>query len=225
MRTPISEKIRRAIANRDKQTTKVAALKDLLAEQSTIIQRLNVESHVADVVRSVDLRQELDTALQKKTACLRQLEDETTRLASYNDQVEKCESQLEAAINNYVKACTTDVVEVETNAANLRNKAIEIMEKGELEAVRLETLAAQILKSKSTEELKDQAVQYQKMVARQRARAEEDAKMIRERADRSLNSIKENKALALSRLKFEGGQDAVERANEMIKRLNGEVKA
>jgi hypothetical protein len=109
-------------------------------------------------VRTVDLQKDLDNALKKKAACIRQLEDENMQLSIYNETVVKCEGQLKAAINEYVKAYTSDITEAEINAANLQAKATEILEKGEKEVVWLERLAAQILNSRN-----NGVIKYQRM--------------------------------------------------------------
>jgi cell division septum initiation protein DivIVA len=156
------------------------------------------------------------------------IEEANDRLTSLDERLEGKEAQLRVLIERYINACTSEVSESQRLADSLNAEADDLLKRAEKKAKSLNNSANNVLASRhdgygqlSDEEVQRMVDGFRSEATRQRLMIEAEAKMMRERAQRLIDAIDENKATALVTLKYNGGALAVETANIEIK--NGGV--
>jgi len=225
---PLIKKLNKFRHDRDRQADKVASLSGQLYEIDKELNRLNAEVCTCDAIREIELRSELELLHRKRTACFRMIEEASDRLTSLDERLESKETQLRALTERYINACTSEVSESKRLADSLNAEADALLKKAKNKAKSLNNSANNVLASRNDgyKQLTDEEVErlangFKSEATRQRLMIEAEAKMLRERAQRLIDAINENKATVLVTLKYNGGELAVETANREIK--NGGV--
>lgn len=217
---PLYLKLELDTARRDECSKQVAHYNKELIDAQGEIERLYAEKYASDELRALDIRKELATVTERRTATRRVLEQHTEMLRNAEERRTKTIKKLEVIKADYINACTTGADRNKEIVETLKADSARKANAADKKATDLNRMAEQVLTERydgynklSEEEAATLSEGLMAEATRQHDLLMAESSMLAERAERLLDSIPDTQEAARAALEYNGGSDAVKEAD------------